>query len=152
MTYTKRWELVHVLGGKCIDCAEENFYLLEIDHIYNDGDGERQFYNGFEKRYVSNPVRAKQRLVIRCKKCHETRHTVPKQKTQREIRVGRMRMTVELMKNLQKCHIEGIPEDLLVKELCLLGSFDPNEARNTVRLMLREACIFESQVGAYLLV
>ncbi len=74
MPYSKRWELVHLLGGKCVDCENENFYDLEIDHINNDGDGERKYYTLSEKNYLDNPKKAKDRLAVRCKKCHEKRH------------------------------------------------------------------------------
>lgn len=59
MPYSKRWELVHLLGGKCVDCGNENFYDLEIDHIHNDGDGERKYYTLSEKNYLDNPRKAK---------------------------------------------------------------------------------------------
>ena len=47
--YSKRWEFVHHLGGKCVSCDDENFYNLEVDHIHNDGDNERKFYTNIEK-------------------------------------------------------------------------------------------------------
>ena len=72
--YSKRWELVHILGGKCVDCGNGNFYDLEIDHIYNDGDGDRKYYTIPLKKYINNPKRAKERLQVRCKQCHENRH------------------------------------------------------------------------------
>ena len=75
MPYSKRWELVHLLGGKCVDCGNENFYDLEIDHINNDGDGERKYYTLSEKNYLANPSKAKERLAVRCKICHEKRHS-----------------------------------------------------------------------------
>ena len=74
LSYSKRWNLVHLLGGKCVDCSNENFYDLEIDHIKNDGDGERKYYSSLDKKHLQNPIRAKQMLELRCKKCHEKRH------------------------------------------------------------------------------
>lgn len=74
MPYSKRWELIHLLGGKCFDCGNGNFYELEIDHINNDGDGERKYYTQSEKNYLDNPRKAKERLAVRCKICHEKRH------------------------------------------------------------------------------
>jgi hypothetical protein len=32
MGYSKRWELIHILGGKCVDCNNENFYDWELDN------------------------------------------------------------------------------------------------------------------------
>jgi len=72
--YSKRWYLIHLLGGKCVGCNDENFYKLEIDHKYGDGNGERKYHTYADKRYLSNPSRAKQRLQILCKKCHEEKH------------------------------------------------------------------------------
>jgi len=74
MGYSKRWELVLLLGGKCVDCGNENFYDLEIDHIFNDGDGERKYYTLSEKNYLANPKKARERLTVRCKICHVKRH------------------------------------------------------------------------------
>ena len=74
LSYSKRWNLVHLLGGKCVDCSHENFSELEIDHIKNDGDGERKYYSSLDKKHLLNPNRAKEMLEIRCKKCHEKRH------------------------------------------------------------------------------
>lgn len=74
MPYSKRWELVHLLGGKCVDCGNENFYDLEIDHINDDGDGERKYYTISWQKYLNQPNRAKKRLRVRCKGCHEKRH------------------------------------------------------------------------------
>ena len=74
MTYTKRWELIHLLGGKCVDCGNENFYDLEIDHKFDDGDGDRAIYKDVVGHYLSRPTRAKMRLQVLCKKCHEEKH------------------------------------------------------------------------------
>ena len=59
MTYTKRWELIHLLGGKCMNCGNENFYDLEVHHKFDDGDGDRAFYKDVIGHYLSKPIRAK---------------------------------------------------------------------------------------------
>jgi len=68
---------MHVLGGKCIVCNDENFNSLEIDHIYGDGNNERQFYTHLNQKYLNNPVKSKQRLQLLCKKHHEEKHHLP---------------------------------------------------------------------------
>jgi len=75
MTYTKRWELIHYLGGRCVKCGNENLYDLEIDHKFNDGDGERALYKDLVGHYLKKLDRAKQRLQLLCKVCHEAKHS-----------------------------------------------------------------------------
>ncbi len=149
MPYSNRWELIHLLGGKCVDCAEENFYLLEIDHINNDGDGERQFYTNTEKRYISNPIRAKQRLAIRCKKCHEIRHTVPKIDRRAES-LSKLRLFIDILKKGEVIYSDGVPKESLIKEMVQTMLFTEVEALQMIHRMAREASIYESKTGAYL--
>lgn len=72
--FSKRWYLIHLLGARCVSCYNENLYDLEIDHIHNDGDVERYYHTNMIKTWLQNPNRAKSRLQILCKKCHERKH------------------------------------------------------------------------------
>ncbi len=150
MTYTKRWELVLILGGKCSDCEDENFYNLEIDHINNDGDGDRKYYTRLDQKYTSNPVRARQRLQILCKKCHEKKHTfVYEPDTYIKPEIGNMRIFMEILKDLEGNSRIPVSEDILVTSIVETTRFDSHTARMYIRRLLREASIYESRIGSY---
>ncbi len=69
--------MIHLLGGRCVACGDENFYELEIDHIFNDGNDERKYYTIPEKNYIKNPKKSKNRLQVLCKKHHDEKHHLP---------------------------------------------------------------------------
>lgn len=133
-----------MLGGKCVDCKDENFYSLEIDHINNDGDGERKFYNNIDKKYLNNTIRAKQRLEVRCKKCHEKRHHpfTPE-------KISLCKLFINTIRDLEGDSHIPVPEIKLIRALHYTEEFDLDSARNYIRRMLREASIYESKIGHY---
>jgi len=149
--YSKRWYLLHLLGGKCFDCGNENFYELEIDHIFDDGDGERKYYTKTETHYLNNPNRARQRLQLLCKKCHEKKHIIlpdswvfPQSDPHRKLKIF-----MGVLQELEGITILPVQEVKLVQTLVRNENFTENEARNFIRRMLREASIYESKIGCY---
>ena len=146
--YSKRWELVHILGGECTHCGNQNFYDLEIDHIHDDGDGERRYYTNFAKRYTQNPNRAKQRLQILCKKCHERKGiptSTPKPANIYEIR---SQTFMDIVKELEGEHRTPIPHQKLVDKI-VRWTDNQLKAEAIIMRHLREASIYESKVGHY---
>lgn len=150
MGYSKRWELVHLLGGRCVECGEENFGVLEIDHKFNDGDIERLYYTKSEKRYLNNPVRAKQRLQILCKKCHESKHhgVDESEISSSQKRHEKMVNFMSVVKSLEGVNRKPVKETDIVTELVKIG-FGADEAIQYIRRMLRECSIYESVREGY---
>jgi hypothetical protein len=74
MKFSTRFELIHLLGGKCLRCPQENMSELEIDHVYNDGDADRANHKEPYKRWLQMPILAKKRLQVLCKSCHVDKH------------------------------------------------------------------------------
>jgi len=155
MTYTKRWELIHLLGSKCVDCGNENFYDLEIDHIFDDGDGDRAIYKDVVGHYLSRPTRAKMRLQILCKKCHEEKHHPPfiPEDFEPEIPVGHLPAYSIILEEVKK--LEGERENrkpVFIQSLIAnLGTEDNEKWQydwdKKIRMLLREAIIYESKPG-----
>lgn len=145
MAYSKRWELIHILGGKCKKCGEENFKELEIDHIHNDGDLERLYYTRMDERYISNHMRARQRLQILCKKCHDIKHK-PTHTSPTEIKRRNMELFLLTLKELEHGNdMVPVPDSILIEHLIpKLTVNNEDEARQYIRLMLRQASIYES--------
>jgi hypothetical protein len=211
MPYSKRWYLVHLLGGKCVDCGEENFAELDIDHIFDDGDLDRKYYSNLVQRYLKNPKRAKERLQVRCKSCHKTRHygtplseSIPNKfevgvfpgrngkiighgtmlgddpqiiicemkdttpirvidvvdvqnydvpmsalDRKREEKLKKLRLFMDVLEMLESPNKIPVGESILVQNLMNTNEFTEEEARSRIRLMLREASIYESRPGHY---
>jgi hypothetical protein len=147
MAYTKRWNLVHLLGGKCRDCGEENFSVLEIDHIYNDGDTDRKYYSCLDKRYLSNPKRAKERLQILCKQCHENKHHPVIEDYKPFTTSGKMKILYKSIKMLEGTNQNPVSRQRLVR--LMMDNYDPLETEKLIRLLQRDASIYESQTGCY---
>jgi len=148
MAYSKRWELVHLLGGKCVDCGNENFYDLELDHINNDGDGERDYYTHIIRRYIHNPERAKQRLAVRCKTCHEKRHH-PSLISINDQRIQNITLCYQTLKTLEGSDKTPITEFFLTETSLLKNILSYDEIKMTFRRLLREASIYQSRPGCY---
>lgn len=145
--YNKRWELVHLLGGKCRDCNNENFYDLEVHHRYNDGDGERKYYNRTDQKYLNQPERAKERLEVLCKQCHENAHhpkiiyDVPKT-------VSKIRVFMDVLRSLEGSHKNPVRQDTVILTL-LRKDFTHDEAKKYIKIMLNNASIYESKILHY---
>lgn len=147
MPYTKRWELMHMLGGGCAECGNQNCYDLEIDHIHNDGHGDRDFYANLETRYVQNPKRAKQRLQLLCKICHRQKHCKPHKAG--DYRKKRMMFFMDTLRFLETVEKQPVSETRLVSNLKLSSLFNQYDTSQYIRLMLRQASIYESKRGHY---
>ena len=153
MPYSKRWNLIHLLGGKCRDCNEENFGLLEIHHRFNDGDIDRKYYTQLNQKYLNQPQRAKERLEVLCKNCHEKSHHssmyIP---TQRDNKIEEF---IQCLKSLEGDNKVPISEQFLIESLFKTGSFGSdtnfieNLPRTYIRKMLRDASIYESKPNHY---
>ena len=145
MTYTKRWELVILLGGKCVNCGNGNFYDLEVDHKFDDGDGDRAVYKDVIGHYLSRPTRAKMRLQILCKKCHEEKHHPIFYPPDFEVKQNKV---LEAVRELQGEPKEPVYIHTLIAEL----GQDDNQAWQQnwfleIKKQLREAYIYESKPG-----
>jgi hypothetical protein len=146
-----------MLGGKCRHCGNENFYELEIDHKYNDGDGERKIYTRTETRYLNNPVRAKQRLQVLCKTCHEDKHynqdhpIAPKIIGHLHTNVAKSQLFMDCLKELEGSTRHPVKEDVLIERLAETGQFQDeyNTPKQYIIKLLREASIYESLPGSY---
>jgi len=151
MTYTKRWELIHLLGAKCVDCGNENFYDLEVDHKFDDGDGDRAIYKDVVGHYLSRPTRAKMRLQILCKKCHEEKHHPPFIPEDFEPEIGHLPIHQKVLEELKE--MEGEPKKpVLIQSLIANLGIEDNEKwqydwDKKIRMLLREAYIYESKPG-----
>lgn len=85
MKFSNRFELIHLLGGKCSRCPQENMSELEVDHIYNDGDLDRANFNNVYKKWLGMPELAKKRLQVLCKECHDAKDWEVRQKEHEEL-------------------------------------------------------------------
>jgi len=151
LSYTKRWYLVHLLGGGCAECGNQNFYELEIDHKYNDGDGERKYYTDIIGHYYSNSLRAKQRLQVLCRKCHDIKDTgpmVPLDKKHEE-KQHKIRYFMATLKDHEGPAKRPVSEHAIIVALIRYGKFTLDESKQYIRVMLREAAIYESKPGHY---
>ena len=147
MAYSKRWELMHILGGGCVQCGNQNFGELEIDHKYNDEHVDRDLYTNLEARYVANPRRARERLQLLCKPCHKQKHSAPVKP--RDVKHNKMRILMATLTE-QEGHLRlPVKEQTLIQILVEEHNFENREARDYIRLMLREASIYESIPGGY---
>ena len=70
----KRKELMEILGGmKCCQCGNNDFRVLQLDHIIGDGYLDKvRFYgiSGKLRYYIKNPEKAKKELQVLCANCH----------------------------------------------------------------------------------
>ena len=145
--YSTRWNLVHLLGGKCRDCNNENFYDLEVHHRYNDGNGERKYYTKSDQKYLNQPERAKERLEVLCKQCHENAHHSKITHDIPEI-VSKPRIFMDVLRSLEGEYKKPIREDTIILTL-LRKDFSHDEAKNYIKRMLRDASIYESRIMHY---
>lgn len=69
-----RIKLIQLLGGKCARCPVDDQRLLSVHHIFKDGKLDRKI--NWCKKYLLNPILAKERLEALCMNCHwlETRN------------------------------------------------------------------------------
>ena len=145
--YSTRWNLVHLLGGKCRDCNNENFYELEVHHRYNDGDGERKYYIRSDQKYLNQPQRAIERLEVLCKQCHENAHH-PKIIYEIPKTISKTRIFIDTIKTLEGEFKKPIREDTII--LTLLGKdFSHDEVKKYIKRMLSDATIYESRIMHY---
>jgi len=153
MPYNKRWYLVHLLGGGCAECGNQNFYDLEIDHKFNDGDGERKYYTYLDSHYVQNPIRAKQRLQVLCQSCHKAKHAALEEfapmLTQHQDNLNKMQIFMDILKTLEGPLKLPVRETTFAYALVTNDTFTNDEVRQYIRRMLREASIYESKPGHY---
>ncbi len=59
--------LMH-LGGKCVDCGEDDLIVLQLDH--KDGDGYKDRQKGHRRDGPSSALREPERFEVRCANCH----------------------------------------------------------------------------------
>jgi 5-methylcytosine-specific restriction endonuclease McrA len=68
-----RRHAIEILGGKCKNCTESNFVLLQVDHIMGaDGLKCNRLYHWI----INNPEEAKKKYQILCIKCHKAKNIV----------------------------------------------------------------------------
>jgi hypothetical protein len=148
MPYSKRWELYHILGGGCVGCGNQNFGEIQIDHVYNDGHIDRDFYTNNEARYADRPQRAKERLQLLCKKCHIYKHS-GRTLTPAQERRKKMLLFMDILAFHETVQKIPVSESVLVSALKATSTFKFDEPISYIRLMLRQASIYESQPGYY---
>ncbi|MFQ5787719.1 MAG: hypothetical protein ACE5H1_07025 [Thermodesulfobacteriota bacterium] len=69
----KRMKLVNLLGAFCKKCGETRFALLQLDHINNDGEEDRNIFHtpsNMVSYYLKNPELAKKKLQPLCANCN----------------------------------------------------------------------------------
>ena len=64
-------------------------------------------------------------------------------------RVSKLQSFMDILKKLEGRNKKAVPEDLLLKKLMNTGNFGLNEAKDTLRQLLREASVYESKPGHY---
>lgn len=82
--HNARCKLLEKLGGRCVDCGEDEIEKLEFDHIVplTDEQAEYRVRIGSNMRMVLYRKEAKEGLLeIRCKRCNTRKSREPKQGT-----------------------------------------------------------------------
>lgn len=68
-----RCDLFEIVGKSCTECRCEDTRVLEFDHIYDDGAGDRRRFKGARSMldyYVKHPGEARERLQALCRNCN----------------------------------------------------------------------------------
>ena len=147
-----RFDLIHLLGGKCVKCNNENMYELEVDHINNDGDGDRRFYTEPYKKWLGRPELAKKRLQVLCKSCHEDKHRLANEQPLFEVPVffKELGFVVQTMKELEG---EEKKEVSVHKLIAMLSGKEYSDLQysvyNLVKRAQMEGMIYESSPRHY---
>ena len=74
----ERGKVIEEYGGKCVSCGNDDFDVLELDHINNDGYLKNPRYKGFRKgmhirlyhKYIREGRIKKQDLQLLCANCN----------------------------------------------------------------------------------
>lgn len=67
----RRLETITLLGGKCVDCGEEDTDRLTFDHIYRtDRTWSVKILNRWQRQLLYRREAEKGRIALRCKSCH----------------------------------------------------------------------------------
>lgn len=68
---TLRIELMEMLGGQyCVECGFNDYRVLEIDHIFGNGQDMPLTVKGIVLYYLENPTIAREELQVLCANCH----------------------------------------------------------------------------------
>lgn len=70
-----RFQLIQKLGGKCIECGNNNPFHLQLDHVLNDGADERREYKatGTNRKMLLDYLKGKKdisNLQVLCANCN----------------------------------------------------------------------------------
>lgn len=70
-----KMNLIQILGGKCSECGNNDFRVLEVAHRFNNGNVEREKHgkNGLVIYYNKHPDEAATNLLLLCGNCHNIR-------------------------------------------------------------------------------
>lgn len=165
---TNRFKLLQLLGGRCRSCPENRPQKLNIDHIHNDGEEERATYGNSEKiwaYYLQNELLAFKRLQPLCNECHrekDEKMTFEDDEVDLntlqgppEVIVSKMQVFMDVLKDEElsgeqpQFGKKPVEERKFVQSLINTEKFTEEEARLYIRIMLREASIYESRPGHF---
>ena len=73
-----KFNMIEMLGSKCICCEEDDIDVLQVDHINNDGKTDRKKYTGlqFFRECLRNPTKSKLKLQILCANCNTKKQRI----------------------------------------------------------------------------
>lgn len=75
----KRFYAKELMGGKCVECGEDDLRVLLLHHIKHDGNEHREEIGSRASNCISlwvinNLDEAKQKLIVLCANCHFIEH------------------------------------------------------------------------------
>jgi hypothetical protein len=62
-----------LLGGKCVECGNNDMRVLHIDHVHNDGAAQRRQLGQW--RMIEEVLKTPERFQALCANCHEIKHS-----------------------------------------------------------------------------
>lgn len=78
--HQRRSAVIHAYGDFCLQCGEDDYYKLTIDHINNDGYLHRKLLNNHVIDYLYNNPTDKNNYQILCYNCNCSKNIIYKDK------------------------------------------------------------------------
>lgn len=67
-----RKQVIKILGNKCVACNNEDYYVLQMDHINSDRAKDKYFKQKLYiyKKTINNPIWARKKYQVLCCNCN----------------------------------------------------------------------------------
>jgi len=103
-----RIELMEILGGQfCKECGFNDYRVLEIDHIFGNGQDMPLTVKGIIFYYLENPQIAREELQVLCANCHRIK-TIENNERGRKKKLHKKEKRLEVRKHIPSNNLKNM--------------------------------------------